>query len=145
GLADQVIPEIQSLSSLWILVGNAGQTKSSPGGGTAAVETNKSGIAEATVGVGEDATGAGANDDRLPFAADVAGAERALELDPGDEPPHAPRSSPINRTVPMSPMNHTLRVASGSRGLPPALGSRAADDDLSGELLTLMAKLSLTH
>lgn len=54
-----MIPEIQSLSSLWILVGNSGQTKSSPGGGIAAVYTNKSGMAEVAVGGGGDVTGAG--------------------------------------------------------------------------------------
>jgi hypothetical protein len=105
------------------------------------VYTNKSGIAEAAVGDGEDFAGAGTDDDRL-IAVDVVGAELALDLDPSDEPPHAPRSGPTNRTIPMPPMRDIWRDAFDCRDLAPALGSRAADDDFSGARLALETKLS---
>jgi hypothetical protein len=64
------------------VVGNFGQAKSSPGGGIAAVETNKSGIAEAPVDDGEDATGTGlVVEEEVVVATDGASADDRLNVE----------------------------------------------------------------
>ncbi|MCL4448887.1 MAG: hypothetical protein M1152_04285 [Actinobacteria bacterium] len=63
-------------------MGNFGQAKSSPGGGVAAVETNKSGMVETGVGDGEDGTGTDpAVEEEVVVASDDAGADDRLNVE----------------------------------------------------------------
>ncbi len=142
GLADHVIPEIRESPSSSIIAGNPGQVKSSRRGATAALETNRSGIAEALVGAGEGATGVDADDEWL-ISVDVVVAECVFDLEPGDLPPHAARRSPANKTTSIPPAGRNFGVGCSPRCLSRTRGGGVGADRSSGLLASLVAKPSL--